>query len=151
MHKLMLSVALLITGSVAASVDMTMPVNSSDIKWMPAPNFVPPGAQFTVLSGDPSKDGLFVIRIKMPAGYKIAAHSHPTSEFVTVLSGEFDIGMGDKLDMEKGLALKPGGFAEAPAKMNHYAWAPVETIVQVHGLGPVVFNYVNPADDPSKK
>jgi hypothetical protein len=85
----------------------------------------------------------------MPAGYKIAAHSHPTSEFVTVVSGEFDIGMGDKLDMEKGLAIKPG-FAEA-AKMNHYAWAPVETNIQVHGQGPVLFNYVNPADDPSKK
>jgi hypothetical protein len=58
MHKLMLSVALLIAGSVAASADMAMQVNSSDIKWTPAPNFVPPGAQFSVLSGDPSRDSL---------------------------------------------------------------------------------------------
>jgi len=58
----------------------------------------------------------------MPAGYKIPAHNHPTTEYVTVLSGAFNIGMGDKLDEQKSMALRPGGFAEAAAKMNHYAW-----------------------------
>ena len=109
------------------------------------------GAQIAVVSGDPFKEGLNVVRLKMPAGYKIPAHNHPTTEYVTVLSGAFNIGMGDKLDEQKGMALRPGGFAEAAAKMNHYAWASAETVVQVHGQGPFAITYVNPADDPSKK
>ena len=68
-----------------------------------------------------------------------------------MISGDFNIGMGDKLDAQKGLLLHTGGFAEAPAKMNHYAWTSGETVVQVHGQGPFAIIYVNPADDPSKK
>jgi hypothetical protein len=26
-----------------------------------------------------------------------------------------------------------------------------ETVIQIHGMSPVEFNYVNPADDPSGK
>jgi uncharacterized RmlC-like cupin family protein len=88
--------------------------------------------------------------LKMPATYKIPAHNHPTSEYVTVISGKFHIGMGDKLDEKKGVELRAGGFGEAPAHMNHYAWASEETVVQVHGQGPFAITYVNPADDPSK-
>ena len=86
----------------------------------------------------------------MPANYKVAAHNHPTTEYVTVLSGDFHVGMGDKLDAQKGQLLRAGGFAEAPAKMNHYAWVTSETVVQVHGNGPFAITYVDPADDPSK-
>ena len=83
-----------------------------------APPVLPKGAQIAVLSGDPSKDGLYVLRLKMPANYKIPAHNHPTSEYVTVISGKFHIGMGDKLDEKKGVELRAGGFGEAPAHMN---------------------------------
>jgi Domain of unknown function (DUF4437) len=126
-------------------------MNGKDIKWGPAPPFFPKGAEFAVLSGDPSKDGLYVVRLKMPAGYKIPAHNHPTTENVTVVSGNFHIGMGDYLDEKKGIELTSGGYGEAPAKMNHYAWVTSPTIVQVHGLGPFAITYVNPADDPSPK
>ena len=131
--------------------DMKMPMNGKDIKWGPAPPFFPKGAEFTVLSGDPSKDGLYVVRLKMPAGYKIPAHNHPTTENVTVVSGNFHIGMGDYLDEKKGIELTSGGHGEAPAKMNHYAWVTSTTIVQVHGQGPFAITYVNSADDPSTK
>ena len=131
--------------------DMKMPMNGKDIKWGPVPPFFPKGAEFAVLSGDPSKDGLYVVRLKMPAGYKIPAHNHPTTENVTVVSGNFHIGMGDYLDEKKGIELTSGGYGEAPAKMNHYAWVTSTTIVQVHGQGPFAITYVNPADDPSTK
>jgi len=42
-------------------------------------------------------------------------------------------------------------FASIPANHAHYAMARGQTIVQVHGLGPFVLTYVNPADDPTKK
>jgi quercetin dioxygenase-like cupin family protein len=136
--------------SVAFAQDMRPPINADDVKWGPVPPNFPAGAQLAVISGDPSKEGLYVIRLKMPAGYKVAAHNHPQYEGVTVLTGEFHVGMGDKLDTEKGMALRPGGFVEAPAKMNHFAWTTDDTIVQVAGPGPFGITYVNPADDPSK-
>lgn len=121
------------------------------VKWGPAPPTLPRGAQLAVLSGDPSKDGPYVIRLKLPANYQIPAHHHPTAENVTVLSGSFHAGMGDKLNRTKAIAFKPGGFAALPANMNHYAWASRDTVVQVHGEGPFIIVYVNPADDPSTK
>jgi anti-sigma factor ChrR (cupin superfamily) len=142
---------LLASGATAFAQPMSMPMNTGDIKWSAAPNVLPAGAKIAIVSGDPFKDGLYVIRLKMPAGYKVPAHNHPTSEYVTVISGKFNIGMGDRLDPKKGLMLRAGGFAEAPAKMNHYAWASSPTIVQIHGQGPFAITYVDPANDPSKK
>ena len=146
------SLVLLLAGATTVFADeMEMPMNAAQIGWSPAPNFVPEGAEIAVLSGDPSKDGPYVVRLKMPAGYKIAAHNHPTTEMVTVISGDFHLGMGDKLDEEKSVLLTTGGYAEAPAQMNHYAWASSPTIVQIHGQGPFAITYVNPADDPRSK
>jgi quercetin dioxygenase-like cupin family protein len=137
-----------LAGTPLLADDMPAPVNADAIKWGPAPAVFPKGAQIAVLSGDPFKDGLYVVRLMMPANYKIPAHNHPTSEYVTVVSGRFHLGMGDKLDQNKGIELRPGGFGEAPARMNHYAWTSAETVVQVHGQGPFALTYVNPADDP---
>ena len=130
--------------------DMPMPVNTGAIKWGPAPSFLPAGAKIAVVAGDPSKEGIYVLRLDVPANYIIPAHNHPTSEYVTVISGDFHIGMGDKLDKAKGIHLTRGGFGVAPAHMNHYAWTTSHTIVQVHGEGPFAMTYVNKADDPSQ-
>ena len=62
---------LLAGGNAALADDMKMPINSGDLKWGPAPPALPKGAEFTVLSGDPSKDGLYVVRLKVPDGYKM--------------------------------------------------------------------------------
>jgi anti-sigma factor ChrR (cupin superfamily) len=72
----------------------------SDLKWMPAPveTGIPSAVQMTVLSGDPSKSGLFSVRLKIPDGGKVAPHWHPTDEHVTVIEGTFAAGMGDKFD-----------------------------------------------------
>ena len=120
------------------------------VKWGPVPPGLPKGAMIAVLAGDPFEDGPYVLRLKMPANYRIPAHHHPTTENVTVVSGSFHAGMGDKLYADKGQAFEPGGFVSMPAGMNHFAWATTETIVQVHGNGPFAIVYVNPADDPSK-
>jgi anti-sigma factor ChrR (cupin superfamily) len=145
-----LAFVLVSTNAVIAE-DMKMPMNATDVKWGPAPPVFPKGAEIAVLSGDPFKDGPYVVRLKMPGGYKIPAHNHPTTEYVTVISGTFNIGMGDKLDEKQGIKMTAGGWAEAAAKMNHYAWASSPSVVQVHGQGPFAITYVNPADDPSKK
>ena len=120
-------------------------------KWMDGPPSLPSGVQMAVLSGNPGKKGMFRIRLKMPAGYRLPPHWHPTDEHVTVISGSFAIGMGDKLDEQQSTVLKPGGYALASANMHHFAWAKTAAVVQVNLLGPFQINYVNPADDPSQK
>src|SRR3954452_19603671 len=54
--------------------DMQKPVNADAIKWGPAPSFFPAGAKIAVMAGDPSKSGIYVVRLDMPANYKIPAH-----------------------------------------------------------------------------
>ncbi|MDB5463285.1 MAG: anti-ECFsigma factor, ChrR [Phenylobacterium sp.] len=143
------TVAVVILVSVASSAGAQ--VNSADLKWGPAPAVFPKGVQMAVLSGDPAKAGQFVIRLKMPADYKIPAHHHPTDEYVTVVSGDLGLGMGDKLDPAKSAALTAGGFAVAPKGMSHYAFSKAGAVVQVSAEGPFGMTYVNPQDDPTKK
>ena len=122
------------------------------IQWEPPPPFVASGSQIAVIEGDPTaSSGDFTVRLKMPDGYKIAPHWHPNRENVTVLSGNFKVGMGDKFDESKMMTFPAGSFAYLDPDMHHYAMASGEVIVQVHGMSPLAFNYVNPADDPSKK
>jgi len=125
-------------------------LTGAEVKWGPCPPVLQKGAMFAVISGDPTKSGPFVIRLKLPAGYKIAPHWHPTDEHVTVLSGTFALGMGEKFDQNTMKNLPAGGYGLLPAEMRHYAMAKTAATVQVHGVGPFVLNYVNPADDPSK-
>ena len=122
-----------------------------DIKWGDAPPTFPAGAKMAVLQGDPGKAGMYTIRIKAPDGFKVAAHWHPMDEHLTVISGVFNLGTGDKLDEAKTTAMAAGAFGSMPAKMHHYAWCKGETEVQVWGMGPFQITYVDPADDPSKK
>jgi uncharacterized protein (TIGR02246 family) len=126
-------------------------VASSAIKWGDAPPSMPAGAKMAVVAGDPSKPEPFTLRLQMPANYRIAPHWHPTDERVTVLSGSFALGMGQTFDQAAAKDLPSGSYAVLPATMPHYAMAKAPTTVQVDGFGPFVLNYVNPADDPSKK
>lgn len=121
------------------------------VKWGPAPPVLPKGGEMAGLTGDPGKPGTFTIRLKMPAGYKIAPHKHPHSERVTVISGELHFGSGDKMDEAGAQKLGPGGFVDLPANADHYAFAKVETVIQISAEGPFGITYANPADDPSKK
>jgi len=122
----------------------------NQIKWQDGPASLPAGAKFAVLAGDPAKEGSFTMRIRMPDGYKIPPHTHPAVEHVTVISGTFNFGMGDKFDQTATQEMAAGAFGFWPAGMKHFAWAKGETVVQVHGIGPWNIEYLNPADDPRK-
>ncbi len=135
------------SSKVAATAEHKM-FAPSDIKWVDAPASLPPGAKMAVLEGAPAKPGPFTVRLQAPDGYKIPAHTHPTVERITVISGTFHLGMADKFDEAAGHEMVAGSFAIMPANMKHFAWATGETVVQVHSTGPFVIKYVNPADDP---
>ncbi len=122
-----------------------------DLKWRDGPPSLPPGAKFAVLEGDPAKPGPFVFRVKVPDGYKIPPHTHPKPERVTVISGTFNLGMGDTFDATKTEALPAGTYGTWPVGMKHFVWVKGETVVQFHGDGPWTITYLDPADDPRKK
>jgi quercetin dioxygenase-like cupin family protein len=119
-----------------------------DLNWTDGPASLPPGAKVAVLEGDPTKPGPFVMRVKVPDGYKIPPHTHPKPERLTVISGSFHLGMGDKFDPKHAQQLPAGTYGTWPAGMKHFVWAEGETVVQLHGDGPWAIEYVNPADDP---
>jgi len=125
---------------------------SDQIQFGPVPPFLPASAQLAVLEGDPmASSGDFTVRLKMPDGYRIAPHWHPKRENVTVLSGVLKVGMGDSFDASKMMSFGSGSFAYLDPSMHHYAMAAGDTLIQIHGMSPLQFNYINPNDDPSKK
>jgi quercetin dioxygenase-like cupin family protein len=127
-------------------------VRPDTIEWGPAPPVLPPGSRVAILVGDPSQPSVpYVLRAKLPDGYKIPPHWHPTDENITVLQGTLLIGMGERFDPTVMEEMSASSFVCMPKAMRHFATAKGETIIQVHGLGPFDFNYVNPADDPRKK
>ncbi|MEW5943292.1 MAG: cupin domain-containing protein [Pseudomonadota bacterium] len=121
-----------------------------DLKWADVPS-LPPGAKIAVIEGPLNEAMPFTFRLKFPANYKIPAHWHPAIEHVTVISGTFNLGIGDKADPSKTRPLPAGSVAIMQPRTNHFGWTGEETIVQLHGIGPWVINYVSPADDPRKK
>ena len=126
-------------------------LNAPDkIKWKEGPPSLPKGAMIAVLEGDPNKEGAFVFRLKLPDGYRVPPHTHPKTERVTVISGMFNIGMGDKFDEKATKPMPAGTYGYWPAGMKHFVWAKGETILQFHGMGPWSIQYVNPVDDPRK-
>jgi quercetin dioxygenase-like cupin family protein len=125
-----------------------VPFMPAEIEWAPAPPVLPEGAQIAVLSGDPLSEGPFVLRLKLPDGCEVPAHTHSGDELITVISGEFHVGHGEKLDRYAATPLAAGGFIEMPAGHPHFAWSVSETVVQIHGPGPFDIRYLEPANDP---
>jgi Domain of unknown function (DUF4437) len=125
-------------------------VDANQLKWGPAPPGLPAGAEIAVLDGDPSKPGPFSLRAKLPDGYTVAPHWHPTTENLLVVSGTLMVGTGDTFQEGSMHALTAGGYSKMPAKTNHYVRAKGETIFQLYGNGPFSITYVNPKDDPRK-
>jgi len=118
------------------------------IEWKPGPASLPKGAQIAVLEGDPAAEGPFVFRVKVPDGYRIPPHTHPKVERVTVISGTFHLGMGEKFEAEKAKPMPAGTYGYWPPGMKHFVHVKGETVVQFHGMGPWTIVYLDPADDP---
>lgn len=117
------------------------------LEWADVPS-LPPGAKLAVIEGPMSEAVPFTARLKLPADYRIPAHWHPGTERVTVLSGTFNVGMGDRADRAKTTALGPGSVIIMQPQTRHFAWTKEETVLQLHGTGPWSINYVNAAEDP---
>ena len=125
-------------------------VTPADIHWREGPASLPKGAKVAVLEGDPSKEGPFGLRIKLPDGFRVMPHTHPKDERVTVISGTLYLGDGDKRNVKAGKALPAGSYTRTAAGVKHFGWAKGEAVLQQHGEGPWAIEYVDPKDDPRK-
>ncbi|PYK64394.1 MAG: hypothetical protein DME50_13875 [Verrucomicrobia bacterium] len=134
--------------STATSATEHRVTKPSDLKWGEAPPGLPASAKVAALNGDPTQAGPFTVRLKAPADYKVMPHTHPTDERLTVISGSFRIGMGERFDETKMQEMGPGSYIVLPSGMAHFAKSAKESIVQIDSEGPFQINYVNPADDP---
>jgi uncharacterized RmlC-like cupin family protein len=149
---LLASIAIGLTCTVSSGAQSAhILVPADKIQWSPAPPALPAGAQIAVLEGNPSEKGTVVLRLKLPANYSVPAHWHSMTERVTVLSGAFHAGMGDKLDKQNSTPMDPGSFVMLPAKMHHFACTSAPTVVQIDLEGPFDIFYVDPKDNPMQK
>jgi quercetin dioxygenase-like cupin family protein len=146
-----LALPLLLLGAGSSEQGQHVMTRPAEIEWVPAPPKLPPGAQMAVLDGDPTKAGaLFTIRAKLPDGYSVPPHTHPTDEHLTVIQGTILLGMGKSFDRAKLRELPAGSYARLPSTQPHFNLYKGETIIQLHGIGPYDILYVDPADDPSR-
>jgi quercetin dioxygenase-like cupin family protein len=97
-----------------------------------------------LLHGDPSKEGLYIMRIRFPAGRASRPHYHDQDRFITVIEGTWYAGTEEKFDMDKTVPIKAGGFMKHPAGAVHFDGAKDEAVVvEIRGMGPVKTKSVN--------
>lgn len=119
----------------AGAADSPMITQPEALAWAPAEG-LPPGAEVAVLYGNPAKDGPFAVRFKFPAGYEVPAHSHPTDEFITVISGKGRMAFGEDAAADAAEPLAPGSFMVLPAGAWHRLWVDTESVVELHSTAP---------------
>jgi len=133
-----------------AKSDGQLLVRAKSIKWSAAPPGLPQGAKAALLQGNPNVSGRYVLRIHLPANYKIPFHSHSNAMDVTVLSGTLYVASAQTFDKKKAFAIKPGDFYHLPALTSEFVFTKDETVLEIHGEGPLDMKYANAADDPLK-
>jgi hypothetical protein len=122
------------------SAHMTLPADDS--AWHEYPPGLPPGGRFAVISGDPSTQAPFVMRVELPPGYTVAPYRRAVGEGIVVLAGEIELGNGDTFDESALRTLASGSFIDLPANEPHFVTTRHGATVQIIGTGPFEIEYV---------
>lgn len=139
-------------------IDVAPPVLSAPIAvtpdaiaWKPGPPSLPAGTQSVVLEGDPTKPGVVTMRLKIAKGFRLAKHTHPADERVTVLSGAMKVAYLDASGATTSTRTFPAGsFYVTPKGVPHTVSVDEETIMQITVQGPWGVHYLDAKDDPRK-
>ena len=95
------------------------------------------GSAQAILQGDPAKPGLYIVLTKWHAGHMSRPHFHPNDRFITVLSGTWWVGTGNKYDPASTTAIPTGSFVKHPGKGIHYDGAKDgDVVLEILGEGP---------------
>ena len=110
-------------------------LHPNEIKFEPNP--AGSGPDLTVIAGDPTKEGFYIIRARFKPGVMSQPHMHPGDRHVTVISGTWWAGKGTMFDPNSTTPLGPGSYMLHPAGEPHFDGAKdVEAIVEIKGMGP---------------
>jgi len=123
----------------------------NEMQWSPQGGFAMPGMEQANLIGDPRKPGPYTLRLKFPAGYRLAPHTHPDSREVTILSGTFYTGYGERYEAAALKALPAGSFYTEPANLAHFIEVREPVLIQVSGIGPSTRKFLEQAATPSSE
>src|SRR5512143_1554854 len=141
-------VGLVVVGSSARSApsdrQAVRAVVPSELKWSAVPGYAA-GYARTMLEGDADKPFPFTYRVRLPAGFKFQPHTHVAEEHVTVLQGAWSLGVGETFEASRLKSFPVGSFVVVPAGTPHFVAVESETIVQVHGVGPIASRPVGDA------
>ena len=100
------------------------------------------GSRSVLIYGDPSKPGMYVMRITFAPGTGSRPHYHSTARYITVIKGTWYTSYGpesDVYDPDNMTAVPEGTFIYQPPGGHHYDMAKDEAVtVQIMGVGPVV-------------
>jgi quercetin dioxygenase-like cupin family protein len=125
-----------------------MALTPAEINWQAQGGLAVGGIEQANLVGDPNKPGPYTIRLKFPAGYRLAPHTHPDYREVTILSGTWNTGYGDKFNETALKALPAGSFYTEPANIPHFVEVREPVVIQVSGTGPSGRAFINPSANP---
>jgi quercetin dioxygenase-like cupin family protein len=137
-----------VSGLHAQTKPEPMAITASEMKWETQGGLALPGMEQAKLVGDPSKPGPYTIRLKFPAGYKLAPHTHPDYREVTILSGTWYTGYGETFDAAKLKPLPAGSFYTEPSNLPHFVEVREPVMIQVSGTGPSGRAFVGTAGNP---
>jgi quercetin dioxygenase-like cupin family protein len=112
------------------------------VRWF-TPPYYKDGRQRAQLFGDSSQGGAWIERVKIPAGGRVPAHTHPQDELVTVIEGSWYLGEGERFDLAKLKGYAAGSFIVIPAGAPHFVAAKDgDVIVQLSGTGKFGTDYL---------
>jgi quercetin dioxygenase-like cupin family protein len=136
------AVLLTVSGSGQMRPDVHQEIIPPDsLKWVDNPAW--PGRRTATLFGNQQSPGPYVVRVRFPPNNLNPPHSHPDNRLVTVLSGTWYLGHGEKPDRSETTQVTPGTFFIEPAGNVHFEFTGAdEVIVQVVGTGPTGTNYL---------
>ena len=131
--------------------DVPIGLTAEAVVWKAGPPTLPAGSQIAVLEGDPRAEGMFTIRVRVPAGASLAPHWHPRHERVTILSGAAELGFGATANPSGTKRYGAGSFYVNPPRMMHFLYFPEETVMQMTGSGPWELFTTNVEEKPGTK
>jgi len=142
MRIIVIAIASLLVATIASAQqiptkpDAAIGITPEAVVWSDGPATLPPGSKMAVLEGSPRAEGMFTMRVRIPAGSAIPPHWHPRQERVTVLSGAVDLGFGTVANKDSVTRYRAGSFYVNPPRVMHYLFFSEATEMQITAVGP---------------
>jgi hypothetical protein len=104
------------------------------------------------LVGDMDRPGQpFVIRIHHDAGYVVLPHTHPEDENITVLTGNWALGMGSRVNIAELEPMEQGALGFVPKRWRTSDTRKSRLCFRFTGIGPFVNLPIDPVFELTSK